>query len=93
MGMEIEVVGKIYYTVYLTDEEVERVRKWIEDRQDNLPSFDMKENICVAVSELFSSGEIELYSDGKATESDFCTEEIKWSEFEERTAEEILENI
>lgn len=89
-GMNIEVVGTTYYTVHLTDEDVSKVKKWIEDNKDDLPSSNMKKNICEAVSELSSIGEIDLYADNKATESDFCTDSISWSEFEEQTAEEIL---
>ena len=90
MGMEIEVVGKTYYTVHLNDEDVKKVKQWIKDHEEDLPSFDMKENICKAVMDLYSDGQIDLYSDDKATESDFSTEEINWSEYEERMAEEIL---
>lgn len=88
--MEIEVVGKTWYTVHLTDEDVEKVKKYIKDHPEDLPSFDADKNICWAVGILSSQCEIELYSDGKATETDFNTDEIKWSEFEERKAEEIL---
>ena len=90
MGMEIEVIGKTYYTVHLDDEDVNKVKKWIKDHEENLPSFDMKENICAAVMNLYSDGQIDLYSDDKATESDFDTESINWSEYEEKMAEEIL---
>ncbi len=90
MGMDIEVVGKTWYTVHLTDEDVEKVKQYIKDHEYDLPSFDMGKNICWAVDELSSRCEIELYSDDKATESDFSTEEINWSEYEERTPEEIL---
>ena len=90
MGMEIEVVGKTYYTVHLDDEDVKKVKQWIKDHEEYLPSFDMKKNICAAVMDLYQDGQIDLYSDNKATESDFSTEEINWSEYEERIAEEIL---
>ncbi len=93
MGMNIEVVGRTWYTVHMTDEDVTQVKQWIKDHKDNLPSFDMEKNVCAAVAELFSNGEINLYLDGKATESDFCTEDIQWSEFEDRTAEEILNEV
>lgn len=93
MGMNIEVIGKVYYTVELTDEDVEKVKKYIKDHEDDLPSFDAYKNICWAVQELVNECEIELYTDDKANESEFSTEEINWSEFEERTAEEILEGI
>ena len=93
MGMDIEVVGKTFYTVHLTNEDVDKVKKYIKDHKDNLPSFDMEKNICWAVGQLYSECEIDLYSDGKANESDFCTDEVNWSEFEDRTAEEILNGI
>ncbi len=91
--MNIEVVGRTWYTVRLTDKDVAKVKQWIKDHKDNLPSFDMEKNVCAAVAELSSNEEIDLYSDGKATESDFCTEDIQWSEFEDRTVEEILNEI
>lgn len=90
MGMDIEVVGKTYYTVHLTDEDVEKVKKWIKNHEDDLPSSNMKDNICEAVRALSADCKIDLYSDNKATESDFCTEEINWSEYEDKTVEEIL---
>ena len=91
MGMNIEVIGKTYYTVHLNDEDVKKVKQWIKDHEDDLPSFDMRENICVAVMDLHSDCQIDLYSNDKATESDYSTEEINWSEYEDRTAEEILD--
>lgn len=91
MGMNIEVIGKTYYTVHLNDEDVKKVKQWIKDHEDDLPSFDMRENICDAVMDLHSDCQIDLYSDDKATESDYSTEEINWSEYEDRTAEEILD--
>lgn len=90
MGMNIEVVGRTLYTVHLTDEDVRKVRQYIKDHEDDLPSFDMSKNICWAVDKLTLQCEIELFSDNKATESDFETEEINWSEYEERTPEDIL---
>lgn len=90
MGMCIEVVGRTWYTVDLTDEEVKKIKHYIEEHKEELPSYDMKNNILWAIEELGS--EIEFYSDGKYTETDFCTEEIKWSEYEEQTPEEILGN-
>lgn len=88
MGMDIEVVGRTWYTVYLTDEDVEKIKKYIKYHEDDLPSFDNKKNILWAIEQLGS--EIEFYSDDKYVESDFCTEEINWSEYEKRTPEEIL---
>lgn len=90
MGMDIEVVGRTWYTVHLTDEDVQKVKQYIKDHEDILPCFDMEKNICWAVAQLSSHCEIDLYFDGKAIESDFNTEEICWSEFEDRSAKEIL---
>ena len=92
MGMKIEVIATTWYTVYLSDEDVEKVKQWIKDHEDNLPSFDMKKNVSEAVHELYVNGEISFYEYGKYTESDFNTEYVRWSEFEKREPEEILED-
>lgn len=52
----------------------------------------MKKNVSEVVHELYANGEISFYDDGKCTESDFNTDEVRWSEFEEREPEEILED-
>ena len=90
-GMNIEVIARVYYTVHLTDEDVELVKDWIKSKDKlDLPSSDMRDNICAAVQELYEEGEIDLYGDGKETESDFETEEINWSDFEDKEPEDIL---
>ena len=51
--MEIEVVATTWYTVHLRDEDVQKVKQWIKDHEDNLPScmqmekylFMMMENV------------------------------------------------
>ena len=90
MGMCIEVEGRTIYTVNLTNEDVELVKQWIKKHEDDLPYFDMKENIMYAVRRLYELGEISFYEKNKAVESDFYTEATNWSEFEEREPEEIL---
>lgn len=90
MGMCIEAEGTTVYTIHLTDEDVALVKKWIEEHEEDLPSFDMKENIAWAVRRLYTDGKISLYDKDKAVESDFYTESISWSEFEDREPEEIL---
>ena len=92
MGMNIEVVATTWYTVHLSDEDVDKVKQWIKDHEDDLPSFDMKKNVSEAVYELYANGEISFYDDGKYTESDFNIDEVRWSEFEKREQEEILED-
>ena len=91
--MYIEVEGKTIYTVKLTDEDVLLVKQWIEEHEEDLPSFDMRENIAHAVRRLYDNGEISLYDKDKATESDFFTEDVSWSEFEDREPEEIFKSI
>ena len=61
MGMDIEVIGMTWYTVHLSDEDVEKVKQWLENHKDDLPSFDPKENISKAVWNLYSKGEISLF--------------------------------
>jgi len=92
MGMKIEVTGTITYTVDLTDEEVDKVRKRVKkkEKENGYPTFDSESSILEAVKELHDEDEISLYEGGKYTESDFCTESINWSEFEEKEPEEIL---
>lgn len=90
MGMCIEVEGKTIYAVKLTDEDVSLVKQWIEEHEEDLPSFDMRENITYAVRRLYDDGKISLYNKDKTIESDFFTEDVSWSEFEDREPEEIL---
>ena len=93
MSMCIEVEARTIYTVRLTDEDMDKVKKWIQEHEDDLPSFKMEDNIAWAVARLYEEDEISLYDDEKANESDFYTDKVRWSEFEERTPEEILESI
>ena len=89
--MKIEVVAKTWYTVELTDEDVEKIRQYIQAHKKTLGMYyTLEEAACDAVWDLSKKCEIELFADGKETESDFSTEEIKRSEFEDQTAEEIL---
>ena len=93
MGMNIEVDATTCYAVHLSDEDVEKVKQWIKDHENDLPSFDMKENISEAVHELYANGEISFYDDGKCTESDLKTENLRWAEIEESELVEILEEL
>lgn len=91
MEMDIEVLATTTYTVHLNNEDLQKVRKWIKDHPDDLYGFDAKEKIVKAIYELDIDGEISLYDKGKCIENDVCTQEVNWSEFEEREPEEILE--
>lgn len=90
MGMCIETTGVTTYTIHLTDEDVKLIKEWITQHKDNLPSFNMKENIAYAAKQLYCDGKISFYDERKAVESDFSTENVSWSEFESREPEEIL---
>lgn len=89
MAMDIEVVGKVYYTVHLTDEDTEKIKQYFKDKGEDASDC-TKDEICNAVEELYGDGEISLFDDDKATESDFATDDICWSEFEYRTPNDIF---
>lgn len=88
--MKIEVVSRVWYTVELSDDDMEKVMLYIKTHKKELRYCAAERAICKAVAQLSSDCEIELFDGSKETESDFLTEEINWSEHEERTAEEIL---
>ena len=86
--LKVEVVGRICYTCELSDEDEEKVINYIKDNPEEFEFMTKEQSIVAAVHILYYDSEIDLYDD--ATESDYSTEEINWSEFEERSAEEIL---
>jgi hypothetical protein len=85
--LKVEAVGTIYYTCELSDEDEEKVVRYIKDNSEEFDYMD-EDTIMEAVRILWDKGEIELYED--AIESDYMTDEINWSEFEDRSPEEIL---
>ena len=89
--LKVEAVGTIYYTCRLSDEDEEKIVRYIKDNPEEFKYMDDEEAIVEAVKILYSDGEIELYNN--ATESDYSTEEINWSEFEDRNGEEILKGV
>lgn len=86
--LKVEVVGTIYYTCELSDEDEKKVVNYIKDNPEDFEFMNEKESITAAVHILYNNSEIELYDN--AIESDYSTEEIKWSEFEERLPMQIL---
>lgn len=86
--LKVEAVGTIHYTCTLSDEDEEKVVKYIKDNPEEFEFMLDEEAIVAAVNILYGDSEIELYDN--AIESDYLTEEINWSEFEERSADEIL---
>ena len=86
--LKVEVIGRICYTCELSDEDEKKVINYIKDNPEEFEFMDSEESITLAVNILYGDGKIELYKN--AIESDYSTEEINWSEFEERSADEIL---
>lgn len=93
MGMKIQATAMVTYTCELSDEAVEKVKKFIDSNSE--PYFEdekySEEEILRAVRELNSDCEIELYEN--SVESDFNTVDIDWSEFEEREPNEIFFDV
>lgn len=87
---KVEAVATVYYTCSLSDEDGQKVLDYIKENPEEFEFMSDKEKIVKAVEKLYVEDQIELYQ--FSNESDFTTEKIKWSEFEERTAEEILKN-
>ena len=86
--LKVEAVATTWFTCTLTDEEEKKVVDYIKENPDEFEYMDKEDAIVKAVEILYENDEINLYD--STTESDFSTDEIKWSEFEERAAEEIL---
>lgn len=86
--MKIETVATVYYTCTLSDEEEKLVVEYVKEFPEIFEFMDERRAILRAVEVLWGRGKINLYEE--SIESDFCTSEIKWSEFEHRTPEEIL---
>lgn len=90
--LKVEVIEKVYHTTTLSDEEEQKVLEYIKNNPDKFEYMRAEEKITTAVWDLyFETSDIDIYRD--SIDSDTETEEINWSEFEERTAEEILESI
>ncbi|WP_346304287.1 hypothetical protein [Bacteroides sp.] len=81
---KIEVDCVNVCTCTISDEDEQRIKDYIKNNPEKFKFMSDKEAIVEAVSEL----EIDLYND--YVESDSYTNDIRWSEFEERSAEEIL---
>lgn len=81
---KIEAHNMVICTCTISDEDEERIQGYIADNQSEFQYLSNREAIIKAICDL----EIELYND--YVESDSYTEDVVWSEFEERSAEEIL---
>ena len=89
-GMTVEVVGATWYSVELEEDDVRNIKKWIDENinEDELSYSDMKDLMIRAMEEL----EIPFF-DREYVKSDYNTEDIKWSTFEDRSPEEILASV
>ena len=81
---EIEVDRVQVCTCKISDEDEKRIRNYINDNPEKFEFMSCQESIMEAISEL----KVDLYYD--YIESDSYTNDIRWSEYEERSAEEIL---
>lgn len=86
--LKIEAVARVCYTCKLSDKNEKMVIKYIKDNPDEFEFMTDKESILAAVDILYNDSKLDLYND--SVESDFSTEEINWSEFEDKSAKEIL---
>ena len=86
---KVEAVATVYYTCSLSDEDGQKVLNYIKENPEEFEFMLAKEKIIKAVEKLYDDSEINIYDD--SVESDFTTEKIIWSGFEEKTAKEILE--
>lgn len=85
---KIEAVATVHYTCWLSDEDSKKILNYIKENPKEFEFMSEKEKIIKAVEELYEENDIDPYQ--SSDESDFSTEEFSWSEFEERSAEEIL---
>lgn len=86
--IKVEAVATVYYTCCLSDEDEKKVLDYIKENPDDFEYMSDEEKIIKAIEKLYEDTEVNVYDD--SVESDFSTEEFRWSEFEDRTAEEIL---
>lgn len=81
---EVEVDYVQVCTCKISDENEQRIKDYIKNNPEKFAFMSEKNAIIEAVSEL----EIDLFND--YVESDGYTNDIRWSGYEERSAEEIL---
>ena len=83
---EIEARNMVICTCKISDEDEQRIREYISNNMEKFQYRTDEETIVQAINDL----QIDLYKD--YVESDSYTESIKWSSFEEKSPEEILNN-
>ena len=86
--LKIETIATVTYTCELSDEEERQIIQYIKDNPNRFEFMNEEEQIILAINVLYDESKLDLYD--AYVESDFCTEEVRWSEFESRSAQEIL---
>ena len=87
--LKVEVIETVYHTATLSDEDEEKVLAYIKSNPEKFEYMDAEEKITKAVWDLyFEENAINIYKNTVDSEAE--TEAINWSEFEERSADEIL---
>ena len=81
---EIEAHNMVICTCTVSDEDEKRIRQYIHNNPKKFEYTSDQGAIIQAIEDL----EINLYEN--YVESDSYTDDVVWSEFEERSAEEIL---
>ena len=71
-------------TCIISDEDEQRIKDYIKYNTEEFEFMSKEKAIIQVISDLA----VDLYND--CVESDSYTDDIRWSEFEERSAEEIL---
>ena len=82
---KIEAHNMVICTCTISDEDEERIRQHIHSNHGKFQYKSDQEAIIQAIEDL----KIDLYD--QYVESDSYTDDIVWSEFEKRSAEEILD--
>lgn len=82
---EIEVEEVLVHTATISDENEQKIRKYIKEHPEDMIGLSEKEMIFYAIGCI---NDINLYED--TIVSDSYTSDIRWSDFEEQTAEEII---
>lgn len=86
----IEVEDIVTFTSTINNEDEQKIKDYIKNNPETFEFMSEKEAIIKAIEILSDDCKLELYKD--CVESDSQTSDIRWSEFEHRTAADILNN-
>lgn len=82
---EIEVEEVVVHTTTISDDDEQKIKEYIKNHPEDFEFMTEEQKIIKAISEM---DDIDLYKD--SVDSDSYTNDVRWSEFEECSAEEIL---